>query len=90
MSRSWGYRACGSHGVSLRRWRSGASRPGFGLESEKASLEITPEMDGEITAILVKVGTEVASGDALIELKQPCSAQLMNLLLIEVVLRRRC
>ena len=39
------------------------------LESEKASLEITPEMDGEITAILVKVGTEVASGDALIELK---------------------
>ncbi|MEK9527977.1 MAG: biotin/lipoyl-containing protein, partial [Gammaproteobacteria bacterium] len=25
------------------------------LESEKASLEITPEMDGEITAILVKV-----------------------------------
>ena len=30
------------------------------LESEKASLEITPEMDGEITAILVKVGTEVA------------------------------
>ena len=39
------------------------------LESEKASLEITPEMDGEITAILVKVGAEVASGDALIELK---------------------
>ena len=39
------------------------------LESEKASLEITPEIDGEITAILVKVGTEVASGDALIELK---------------------
>ena len=39
------------------------------LESEKASLEITPETDGEITAILVKVGAEVASGDALIELK---------------------
>jgi pyruvate dehydrogenase E2 component (dihydrolipoamide acetyltransferase) len=39
------------------------------LESEKASLEITPEMDGEITAILVKVGAEVASDDALIELK---------------------
>jgi len=39
------------------------------LESEKASLEITPEMDGEITAILVKVGAEVASNDALIELK---------------------
>ena len=39
------------------------------LESEKASLEITPEMDGEITAILVKVGAEVASDDALVELK---------------------
>lgn len=48
------------------------------LESEKASLEITPEMDGEITAILVKVGAEVASGDALIELKtvvQPSASE---------------
>ena len=39
------------------------------LESEKASLEITAETDGEITAILVKVGAEVATGDPLIELK---------------------
>lgn len=38
------------------------------LESEKASLEVTAEVEGEISAVLVRVGAAVVSQDALLEL----------------------